>query len=141
MKLQLITLDGLKMDDDVYEVILPTSEGAIAVYPGHEPLVTIAVPGILAVRVKKTDLDESRQYFALNGGVAEIDPSRLRILVDDADSPEDIVAAEVQKALELAQKQKSEAKNQVELDKAQQMIDRSAVKLKVAGLRRRHTPR
>lgn len=138
MKLQLITLTGLKMDDDVYEVILPTASGAIAVYPGHEPLVTIAVPGVLAVRRKRGDLDQAREYFAVNGGVAEIDPSRLRILVDDADSPEEIIEAEVQKALELARKQKAEAKNQVELDKAQQMIDRSAVKLKVAGLRRRH---
>lgn len=136
MKLQLITLTGLKMDEDVYEVILPTSEGDIAIYPGHEPLVTIAVAGVLAVRRKRGDIDEARAYFAVNGGVAEIDTQRLRILVDDADRPDDIVEAEVQKALELAKKQKSVAKSQVELDKAQAMIDRSAVKLKVAGLRR-----
>jgi F-type H+-transporting ATPase subunit epsilon len=138
MKLQLITLTGLKLDDDVYEVILPTAEGDIAVYPGHEPLVTIAIPGVLAVRYKKTDLDEAREYFALNGGVAEIDTTSLKILVDDADRPEEIIAADAEKALELARKQKAEAKNQVELDKAQHMIDRSAVRLKVAGLRRRH---
>lgn len=136
MKLQLITLTGLKMDEDVYEVILPTASGDIAVYPGHEPLVTMAIPGILAVRKKRGDIDEAREYFAVNGGVAEIDTQRLRILVDDADSPEEIVAAEVEKALALAKKQKSEATSQVELDKAQAMIDRSAVKLKVASLRR-----
>lgn len=136
MKLQLITLEGLKMDEDVYEVVLPTASGDIAVYPGHEPLVTMAVPGVLAVRRKKTDLDEAREYFAVNGGVAEIDTTRLRILVDDADSPEEIVAAEAEKALELAKKQKAEAKDQVELNKAQAMIDRSAVRLKVASLRR-----
>lgn len=136
MKLQLITLTGLKMDEEVYEVILPTASGEIAVYPGHEPLVTMAVPGVLAVRKKRGDIDESREYFAVNGGVAEIDAGRLRILVDDADSPDEIIEAEVQKALELAKKQKSEAKSQVELDKAQAMIDRSAVRLKVAGLRR-----
>lgn len=138
MKLQLITLDGLKMDETVYEVILPTASGDIAVYPGHEPLVTLAVPGVIAVRRKKTDLDEAREYFAANGGVAEIDTTGLRILVDEADQPDEIVEAEAQKALELAQKQKAEAKNQVELDKAQQMIDRSAVRLKVATLRRHH---
>jgi F-type H+-transporting ATPase subunit epsilon len=138
MKLQLITLTGLKMDEEVYEVILPTASGDIAVYPGHEPLITMAVPGVLAVRRKRGDLNEAREYFAVNGGVAEIDNTRLRILVDDADSPDEIIESEVQKALELAKKQKAEAKNQVELDKAQQMIDRSAVKLKVAGLRRRH---
>ncbi len=136
MKLQLITLTGLKMDDDVYEVVLPTSSGEIAVYPGHEPLVTIAVPGVLTVRRNKSDNDQSLEYFAINGGVVEIDTTKLRILVDDADSPDEIVAAEAEKALELAKKQKAEAKDQVELDKAQAMIDRSAVRLKVAGLRR-----
>lgn len=136
MKLQLITLTGLKMDDDVYEVVIPTSSGEIAVYPGHEPLVTVAVPGVMAVRRSKTDSDDLRELFALNGGVVEIDTTRVRVLVDDADRPEEIVAAEVEKALALAQKQKSEAKSQVELDKAQAMIDRSAVRLKVAGLRR-----
>lgn len=136
MKLQLITLTGLKMDDDIYEVVIPTSSGEIAVYPGHEPLVTVAVPGVLSVRRNKTDSDDARELFALNGGVVEIDTTRVRILVDDADRPEEIVAAEVEKALALAQKQKSEAKSQVELDKAQAMIDRSAVRLKVAGLRR-----
>lgn len=137
MKLQLITLTGLKMDDDVYEVIVPTSTGDIAVYIGHEPLVTIARAGVLAVRRKKSDIDAAREFFAINGGVAEIDTKSLRILVDEADSSDEIVAEEVEKALALAKKQKSEAKNQVELDKAQAMIDRSAVKLKVAGLRRR----
>lgn len=136
MKLQLITLEGLKMDEEVYEVILPTASGDIAVYPGHEPLVTMAVPGVLAVRRKKGDLDEAREYFAVNGGVAEIDTERLRILVDDADSPEEIVAAEAEKALAHAKELRVQAKSQVELDHAQQMIDRSAVRLKVAGLRR-----
>lgn len=136
MKLQLITLTGLKMDDDVYEVIVPTTAGDIAVYPGHEPLVTVARAGVLAVRRKKTDVDAARDFFAVNGGVVEIDTTSLRILVDEADSSEEIVAAEAEKALAQAQKLKSEAKNQVELDKAQAMIDRSSVKLKVAGLRR-----
>lgn len=136
MKLQLITLTGLKMDDDVYEVVMPTSSGEIAVYPGHEPLVTVAVPGVLSVRRNKSDSDSSVEAFAINGGVIEIDTTGIRILVDEADTSEDIVAAEAEKALALAQKQKAEAKNAVELEKAQAMIDRSAVRLKVAGLRR-----
>jgi F-type H+-transporting ATPase subunit epsilon len=136
MKLQLITLRGLKMDDDVYEVMLPTAEGEIAVYPGHEPLVTLAVPGIIRVRRKKTDLNEAMEYFATNGGVAEIDTTGLRILVDEAETSDELVTAEVEAALARAQAQKAAAKDQVELDRAQALIDRQAVRLKVAGLRR-----
>lgn len=125
------------MDEEVYEVVVPTTSGEIAVYPGHEPLVTNVSGGMLSVRYKREDPEQLRDHFALNGGVAEIEGDRIRILVDDADSSEEIVEAEAQKALELAKKQKAEAKSQVELDKAQAMIDRSAVRLKVAGLRRR----
>lgn len=137
MKLQLITLEGLKLDDDIYEVMLPTASGPIAVYPGHEPLVTLAVPGVITVRRNKSDADNALEVFAANGGVVEISPDRVRVLVDDADRPDDIVEAEAEKALAAAQAMKANAKNQIELDKAQAMIDRSAVRLKVAGLRRR----
>lgn len=137
MKLQLITLRGLKMDEDVYEVILPTAEGEIAVYGGHEPLVTLAVPGVITVRRKRGDVDDMRDFFATNGGVAEIDTKQLRILVDEAEASEELQQAEIEAALKRAQEQKASAKDQVEIDKAQAMIDRQAVRLKVAGLRRR----
>ena len=50
LNLQLITLLGQKMNEDVYEVILPTTIGEISVFPGHESLVTLAKPGVIAVR-------------------------------------------------------------------------------------------
>lgn len=138
MKFQLVTLLGTKVDQDVYEVILPTAAGEIAVFPGHEPLVGIAVPGAIAVRKQKGDPDSQLQYFAISGGVIEVTPDSLKVLVDEADSGEDIVEAESKAALERALKLRESAKNQVELEKASQLVDRHAVRLKVADLRRRH---
>lgn len=136
MHLQLITLQGVRVDQDIYELVVPTAAGEIGVFPGHEPLVTVAVPGALAVRYKKGDPDRDLEYFAISGGVIEIDPKGIRILVDDADQGDEIVEAEAKSALERAQKLKSEAKNQVELDKARELVDRHTVRLHVAGLRR-----
>ena len=138
MNFQLITLLGVKVDQDVYEVILPTADGEIAVFPGHEPLVSIAVPGAIAVRHSKGDADSKLEYFAISGGVIEVSQESLRVLVDEADSGEDIIEAESKAALERALKLKDEAKNQVELEKASAMVDRHKVQLKVADLRRRH---
>ena len=138
MNFQLITLLGVKVDHDVYEVILPTADGEIAVFPGHEPLVSIAVPGAIAVRHNKGDEDSKLEYFAISGGVIEVSQQSLRVLVDEADSGEDIIEAESKAALERALKLKGEAKNQVELEKASAMVDRHKVQLKVADLRRRH---
>lgn len=138
MKLQLITLQGIKVDQDVYEAIMPTADGEIAVFPGHEPLVTIAVPGAIAVRYLKDDHDNKLDYFAISGGVIEVSQCAIKILVDEADSGEDIIEAESQAALERAMKLRDNATNQVELEKASQLVDRHQVRLKVAGLRRRH---
>ena len=137
MKLELITLLGEKLNKDVYEVILPTADGEISVFPSHEPLVTIAVPGVIGVRYERTDPDEMLDYFAISGGVVEISGSKVRVLVDEAESGEDIVESESKAALERALAMRESAGSQVELEKAHQLVDRHAVRLKVAELRRR----
>lgn len=138
MNLELITLLGVKLSQEVYEVMLPTADGEIAVFPGHEPLVTIIVPGVIAVRHKKTDTNEQLEYFAISGGVAEVSQHKVRVLVDEADHGDDIIEAESKAALDRAMEMRDTAKNQVELEKAHQLVDRHAVRLKVADLHRRH---
>ena len=138
MNLQLITLQGVKIDEPVYEVILPTAAGEIAVFPGHEPLVTVAKAGVIQVRREREHSDERMELFAISGGVIEINQTRVRVLVDEADHGEDILEAETQAALERALKMRDEATSQVELEKAHQLVDRHMVRLKVAGLQRRH---
>lgn len=138
MNLQLITLLGIKLDQEVYEVVIPTADGEIGVFPGHEPLVTIAVPGAITVRHHKGDSNDKLDFFAISGGVVEVAPKSIRVLVDEADHGDDIIEAESQAALERAIKLRDSAKDQVELEKAGQLVDRHAVRLKVADLRRRH---
>jgi F-type H+-transporting ATPase subunit epsilon len=138
---QLVAISGKKFDEDVYEVALPTLDGEIGVLQDHMPLVSVATNGAIMVRRNAKDPDHLREFFATNGGVIEVDHNTLRVLVDEADHAEDINEAEVQKALERAQKMKAEAKDQVSLEHAQQLVDRQAVRLQVAGLRRRHQKR
>jgi len=140
MHLQLITLQGVTIDTDIYELMAPTTAGDIAVFPGHEPLVTMASPGALVVRYEKTDKEDDLDYFAIGGGVIEVNPDSIRVLVDEADYGDDIIEAESKAALDRALKMRDEAKNQVDLDKAHQLIDRHTVRLRVAELhhRRRH---
>lgn len=136
MKLEFVTLSGSKLQQDVYEVVLPTADGSIAVFAQHMPLVTTLVPGIITVRHKKGDPDDTRQVFASNGGIADIDGKAVRILVDEADLADDIVEQEAADALAAAQKLKAEAKDGLELERAEALVDRHAVRLKVAELRR-----
>lgn len=138
MKLELVTLTGIKVDQEVYEVMLPTAAGPISVFADHEPLVSIAVPGAIAVRYAKSDADSKLEYFAVSGGVIEVTGSRVRVLVDEADHGDDIVEAESKAALAKALDMQKNAKDSVELEKATQLVDRHQVRLNVAGLRRKH---
>lgn len=136
MKLELITLTGTKFEEEIYEVSLPTREGIITVLPHHMPLVTVAVPGVISVRRRKDDPDDAIEHFATHGGIVEISPDKIQVLVDEAYHASEIVEAEAREALERAKAAKALAKDQLELDKAQELIDRQAIRLKVAELRR-----
>lgn len=127
---------GVKVDTDVYGVTLPTRSGEISVYEGHESLVSLARPGVISVRYKKNDPNEKLDYFATSGGVIEIDSAHIKVLVDEADHGDDIIESESKAALERAMTLREKASNQIELEEAVEMIDRHAVRLKVAGLRR-----
>ncbi len=134
---QLISLSGTKFDDDVHEVILPTLDGEIGVLKDHMPLVSVATTGPIIIRRSAKDPDAKREYFAASGGVINVSNNSLQVLVDEADHATELNEAEVQKALERAQKMKSEASDQMSLEHAQTMVDRHTVRLHVAGLRRR----
>ena len=138
IRFQLVALSGIKFDEDIYEVTLPTLDGEIGVLQHHMPLVSVAKNGVIAVRRNPKDSDANREFFATNGGVIEVtEDNTLRVLVDEADHAEGIDEAEAQKALDRAQKMKAEAKDQVSLEHAQTMVDRQSVRLHVAGLKRR----
>lgn len=137
IRLKLETLSGTKFDDDVFEVQLPTMSGQIGVLPGHMPLISVATPGVIRVRRKASDPDDFMELFAANGGVIEVADNVLSVLVDEADDSDQINEAEAKEAYELAQKMKAEAKDQVSLEHAQSLIDRHAVRLQVAELKRR----
>lgn len=134
--LELITLNGVKFSDDVYEVILPTPDGQIAVFPNHMPLVSLATPGVIAIRHREADADDKMDFFATNGGVIEINDRRVRVLVDEADDSAEVVEKEIEQALELAHQEAQNAKDQISLDKANQLVATHQARLKVAGLRR-----
>lgn len=62
--------------------------------------------------------------------------NKLRVLVDEADNAEDISESEAQAAMERAKQLEAEATDEVSLEHAQQLVDRHAVRLQVASLKR-----
>jgi F-type H+-transporting ATPase subunit epsilon len=138
---QLVALTGTKFDGDAYEITLPTLEGEIGVLQDHMPLVSVATTGVIAVRRDPKEADNARELFAISGGVIEVRDNKLRVLVDDADNAADINIAEAEAAMRRAEQMKAEATDEVSLEHAQALVDRHAVRLQVAGLKRHHQKR
>jgi F-type H+-transporting ATPase subunit epsilon len=140
-RFQLVALTGTKFDDEVHEVVLPTLDGDIGVLTDHMPLVSVATDGAIMVRRNSRDTDREREYFAISGGAIDVTNNVLRVLVDEADHADEISEAEAEAAHSRALKMKAEAKDQVSLDHAQAMVERTSSRLQVAGLKRRHQKR
>ena len=141
MQFQLITLTGVKYSADVYAVQLPTASGEETILPGHEPLMSVLKTGVISVRRDAKDPDTALEHYATYGGVVEVVGNQVRVLVDEADQGEEINEAEAEKARQQAEELLKNASNQVELEHAQSVVDRQAVRLQVAQLKRRHTRR
>ena len=137
IKFELITLTGTKFSEQVHEVRLPTPQGEIGVFKDHAPLISLASPGIITIRKKANHPDELLEYYTTNGGIIEVIEDSVRLLADEAEDSSEISEDEAQKAFEHAKQLQKEAKDQVSLDKAQSLLDRSSVRLKVADLKRR----
>ena len=141
MKFELVSLDGVKFAADAYSVVLPTAAGQITLMPQHEPLLGVVVPGVITVRRNRDDAPHHLEHYATYGGVLEVTRNGARVLVDEATNGDEINEAEAEKAHQQALALLKNAKDQVELDKAQALVDRHAVRLEVARIRRRHQRR
>jgi F-type H+-transporting ATPase subunit epsilon len=135
---ELITPEGIKFHKEVYEVILPTVMGEIAVLPNHISLVTIGVSGTVSVRNKANDSDSELDHFATSGGFIEISGQHIKFLADTAEHADAIDELRAKQALEQARELKHTAEDDVSLADATRLIERNLARLKVAELKRRH---
>lgn len=137
LSFEIITPEGQKFQERIYEVVLPTPQGNIGILPHHIPLIAIVSPGVISIRHNENDREENREHLATEGGFVEIDGQRVRLLADTAERAEDIDELKVQEALQRAKQLRAAAKDQVSLADALSLIERHTARLRVAELKRR----
>lgn len=138
IQFELITPERVVFQEQVYEVILPTTEGQISVLPHHIPLITTIGAGVLSLRRKPTDPDTALEHVATMGGFVEVTGNRVRVMADVAQRAKEIDELKVEQARKHAQELLHKAADEKEAAAAAAMLERSLVQLKVAGLKKRH---
>ena len=142
IEFELITSEGLVVRESVYEVLLPTRLGQIGILYGHTELISLTTEGIITIR--KNILDDTSDYIHIavaGDGVIEVHNNHVRVLAEDAVHSDDIDDQKAREAYEAAQNMVSQAKDAVSIQHAKISLDRSAVRLKLADLRRHRNRR
>jgi len=99
-KLEILTPDGVIYDGDAIEVVLPGEEGEFGVLAGHASLTTLLEAGVVDVEKE----DKSVESIVINWGVAQVDESKVVILVEGAAPIRGENESEIAKALDNAKK-------------------------------------
>jgi F-type H+-transporting ATPase subunit epsilon len=135
---ELVSPRGLKFKGDVYEVLIPTQAGTIAVFEDHMPLLSAGIGGVIGVRKKAEDPDREMEHFAVNGGVLEVDGKNLSFLSDEVTTSGEISEQEAEAALARAQELMAGASTQLAIHEAKRLLHHSSAKLHLSRLKKRH---
>ena len=138
MQFQLVSANGLKYDADAYEVIVPTLDGAISIFPEHMPLISAGEPGILSVRKKAGDNDDQLEHFAVYGGVVQTDGRLTRFVTEEVTTAEEVSEREAEDALKRAQALVEGVEAREALHEARNVLRHHEVRLHLAQLKSRH---
>jgi len=81
LRLRIVTPHNELLDDSVEMVVLPGSEGQLAVYPGHIPLVTTLQDGEI-----QAGKGEDERRFRVAGGWVKVSSQQVIVLAREAEA-------------------------------------------------------
>lgn len=129
--LEIITPERQAFHEQVDEVRVPTSSGAIGVLAHHVPLFTTLTEGEVKIIVGNKEL-----FLAIGGGFMQVLKDKVAVLVSRAVHADEINEEEIKKAHTAARDAIARRVRGVELHQAQAILRRSIMELKVLRRRR-----
>jgi F-type H+-transporting ATPase subunit epsilon len=85
IKLEIVTPERRIVDAEVDSVTVPTASGEAGIMPSHAPLISVLKPGILSYSIKG-----SSSRLAVSSGFVEVNSDKVAVLVDYAETAEEI---------------------------------------------------
>lgn len=126
-QLNVVSAETSLFSDQVQHISVTGSEGELGIYPRHAPLLTAIKPGM--VGIVKLNGDEELIY--LSGGILEVQPYAVNILVDTAIRAHDLDEVKERKALEEAKQALTEEQDKVSYAKAVVNLEQVLAKIRV----------
>ena len=115
-------------------LVVATGElGELGIAPKHAPLITRLKPGKVVV----TTASGEQLDFAISGGILEVQPQVVTVLVDTAIRAQDIDEAAVRKAKEEDERLLANRGDTVDVEQAQRQLAKATVQLQALERLRR----
>lgn len=124
LTLEIAVPERLMFHDEVDSVQVPAANGYLGVLPQHAPLISQLGTGVLSYEIAG-----NTRYMALNGGVMEVLPDRVRVLADTAEWAEEV---DIERAQECAKRARDLLQGhdmEIDVERAQQAILRAQARL------------
>lgn len=133
IKLKILTPDKELLNTEVYELIVPSADGEIAILPGHVSLVSLLMPGIVYSKATADTPEDKMIALAISGGVLKVlGDDHVTLLATTAELPTEINLERAQKAMERAQKALSEVTDKSQANAAELALQRSLIRVQLA---------
>ena len=117
---ELVSPERLLVSEQVEEVVAPGTEGEFGVLAGHAPFLTTLKPGIVTVKLPGGRVHR----LFVRGGFAEVNPSGLTILAEQAIPLEDLDPAHIDAEIRDAETDVADATGEGTRRRAQEQLDR-----------------
>lgn len=122
---ELATPERLPIQLEAAEVMLPGTEGIFAVLPGHTPLLTTLMPGVLIAYGR----DGSEHFYAANGGFVEVLDNRVLVLTQTAEHADEIDLARAESARDRAEQRLVQRDPSIDTARAELALHRALARI------------
>lgn len=126
--IDIITPERIVYREMIDIIIVPALDGDLGVLAGHAPLVTGIKIGV--IKIKK---DGEEFLISTSGGVMEVQPEQVNLIVNSAELPHEIDVERAEQAKKRAVQRLENSTNEIDQVRARIALERAVARLKVAG--------
>ena len=119
IRIEIVSPEKLVLSEDVRSVTVPGAEGYFTVMGEHAPLMSTLKPGFITV----TDLQNIAHVFYVRGGFADVAPTGLTILAEEARPVADFNRTEIEALIAAGMTALQAASTAAEQDRVQNELD------------------
>jgi F-type H+-transporting ATPase subunit epsilon len=127
-ELEIVTPEKLVVKDVAEEAQIPGKSGYLGILPGHAPLITELAVGEITYKTSGTV-----KHISVAWGFAEVLPTKVTILAETAERPEEIDVSRAQKAKARAEQELAGGAPDLNYDAVQAAIARADTRIDVAN--------